>query len=145
MARDLLGRKLPDPDLAVTPNGVWVLNIYANVPSNSDANQVSLYAAVFMISGTTNQPSPDSLIIESKDGGDSGYFPPRAAYLPDHVKYIGKSWTNTENVLTDNNTGVLINSTARKLYKIEMPVEFITLRDANGNRDNVYIQLQNIS
>jgi len=129
-------------DLAVIPSGVWVLNIYANVPSNSDANQVSLYAAVFMISGTTNQPSPDSLIIESKDGGDSGYFPPRAAYLPDHVKYIGKSWTNVENVLTDNTTGTVINSTARKLYKVEMPVEFITLKDATGGRDNVYVQLQ---
>lgn len=129
-------------DLAVIPSGVWVLNIYANVPSNSDANQVSLYAAVFMISGTTNQPSPDSLVIETKDGGDSGYFPPRAAYLPDHVKYIGKSWTNMDNVLTDNTTGIVINSTARKLYKIELPVEFITLKDAAGGRDNVYVQLQ---
>jgi len=129
-------------DLAVVPSGVWVLNIYANVPSNSDANQVSLYAAIFMISGTTSQPSPDSLVIETKDGGDSGYYPPRAAYLPDHVKYIGKSWTNTDNVLTDNTTGVVINSTARKLYKIELPVEFITLKDAAGGRDNVYVQLQ---
>lgn len=129
-------------DLAVVPSGVWVLNIYANVPSNSDANQVSLYAALFMISGTTNQPSPDSLVIETKDGGDSGYYPPRAAYLPDHVKYIGKSWTNVENVLTDNTTGTVINSTARKLYKIEMPVEFITLKDSAGNRENVYVQLQ---
>lgn len=129
-------------DLAVIPSGVWVLNIYANVPSNSDANQVSLYAAVFMISGTTNQPSPDSLIIETKDGGDSGYYPPRDAYLPDHIKYIGKSWTNADNVLTDNTTGTVINSTARKLYKVEMPVEFITLKDAAGGRENVYIQLQ---
>jgi hypothetical protein len=129
-------------DLAVIPSGVWVLNIYANVPSNSDANQVSLYAAVFMISGTTNQPSPDSLIIETKDGGDSGYFPPRAAYLPDHVKYIGKSWTNVDNVLTDSTTGTVINSTARKLYKVELPVEFITLKDAAGSRENVYVQLQ---
>lgn len=129
-------------DLAVIPSGVWVLNIYANVPSNSDANQVSLYAAVFMISGTTNQPSPDSLVIETKDGGDAGYYPPRAAYLPDHVKYIGKSWTNVDNVLTDNTTGTIINSTARKLYKVELPVEFITLRDAAGSRENVYVQLQ---
>ncbi len=129
-------------DLAVVPSGVWVLNIYANVPSNSDANQVSLYAALFMISGTINQPSPDSLVIETKDGGDSGYYPPRAAYLPDHVKYIGKSWTNVDNVLTDNTTGTVINSTARKLYKIEMPVEFITLKDSAGNRENVYVQLQ---
>lgn len=75
--------------LAVIPSGVWVLNIYADVPSNSDANQVALYAAIFMITGTTNQPSPDSLIIETKDGGDAGYYPPRAAYLPDHVKYMG--------------------------------------------------------
>jgi hypothetical protein len=129
-------------DLAVIPSGVWVLNIYANVPSNSDANQVSIYAAVFMISGTLNQPSPDSLVIETKDGGDAGYYPPRAAYLPDHVKYIGKSWTNVDNVLTDNTTGTIINSTARKLYKVEMPVEFITLRDATGSRENVYVQLQ---
>jgi hypothetical protein len=129
--------------LAVIPSGVWVLNIYANVPSNSDANQVSLYAAVFMITGTTNQPSPDSLIIETKDGGDSGFYPPRAAYLPDHVKYIGKSWTNSDNILSDTgNAGAIINSTTRKLYKLEMPVEFTTLQDASGNRENVYVQLQ---
>ena len=130
--------------LAVIPSGVWVLNLYANVPSNSDANQVSLYAAVFMITGTLNQPSPDSLIIETQDGGDAGFYPPRAAYLPDHVKYIGKSWTNTDNIFTDSttDTGAIVNSTTRKLYKIEMPVEFITLKDASGNSDNVYIQLQ---
>jgi hypothetical protein len=134
--------------LAVIPSGVWVLNLYANVPSNSDANQISLYAAVFMISGTTNQPSPDSLIIETKDGGDAGYYPPRAAYLPNHVKYIGKSWASTNNVLnvsstdTTTNKGVIIDSTTRKLYKLEMPVEFTTLKDASGNQENVYIQLQ---
>jgi hypothetical protein len=130
--------------LAVIPSGVWVLNLYANVPSTSDANQVSLYAGVFMISGTLNQPSPDSLIIETKDGGDAGFYPPRAAYLPDHVKYIGKSWTNTDNVFTDTTTdvGAIVNSTTRKLYNIEIPVEFITLKDASGNSDNVYIQLQ---
>jgi len=128
-------------DLAVIPSGVWVLNVYANVPSNSDANQVSLYAAIFMITGTQYQPSSDSLIIETKDGGDAGYYPPRAQYLPDHVKYIGKSWTNTDNLL-DNSGGAIINSTTRKLYKIEMPVEFVTLNDASGNRENVYVQLQ---
>ena len=134
--------------LAVIPSGVWVLNLYANVPSTSDANQVALYAAVFMISGTTNQPSPDSLVIETKDGGDAGYYPPRAAYLPDHVKYIGKSWASTENVLnvpstdTTTNKGVPIDGTSRKLYKLEIPVEFITLKDAAGNRENVYVQLQ---
>ena len=134
--------------LAVIPSGVWVLNLYANVPSTSDANQVALYAAVFMISGTTNQPSPDSLVIETKDGGDAGYYPPRAAYLPDHVKYIGKSWASTENVLnvpstdTTTNKGVPIDGTSRKLYKLEIPVEFITLKDASGNRENVYVQLQ---
>ena len=130
--------------LAVIPSGVWVLNLYANVPSNSDANQVSLYAAVFMITGTANQPSPDSLIIETKDGGDAGFYPPRAAYLPDHVKYIGKSWTNSDNVLTDTttNVGAILKSTTRELYKIEMPVDFMTLKDASGNSDNVYIQLQ---
>ena len=130
--------------LAVIPSGVWALNLYANVPSNSDANQVSLYAAVFMITGTLNQPSPDSLIIETKDGGDAGFYPPRAAYLPDHVKYIGKSWTTTDNILTDTvtNLGAIVDSTTRKLYKIEMPVDFITLKDASGNSDNVYVQLQ---
>ena len=133
--------------LAVIPSGVWVLNIYAAVPSNSDANQVSLYAAVFMITGTSNQPSPDSLIIETKEGGDSGYYPPRAAYLPDHIKYIGRSWDlgNTQNVLdstTDSATGAIITSTAKKLYKIQMPVDFVTLKDASGNSDNVYVQLQ---
>ena len=133
--------------LAVVPSGVWVLNMYAAVPSNSDANQVSLYAAVFMITGTSNQPSPDSLIIETKEGGDAGYYPPRAAYLPDHVKYIGRSWDvgNTQNVLdttTDSATGAVITSTAKKLYKINMPVDFVTLKDASGNSENVYVQLQ---
>jgi hypothetical protein len=128
--------------LAVIPSGVWALNLYANVPSNSDANQVALYAAVFMITGTTNQPSPDSLIIETKDGGDAGYYPPRAAYLPDHVKYIGRSWTDVETTLTSKTSGAVIDSTTRKLYKIEMPVEFTTLKDASGNTEHVYLQLQ---
>ncbi len=128
--------------LAVIPSGVWALNLYADVPSNSDANQVALYAAVFMITGTTNQPSPDSLIIETKDGGDAGYYPPRAAYLPDHVKYIGRSWTDVETTLTDKTSGAVIDSTTRKLYKIEMPVEFTTLKDASGNTEHVYLQLQ---
>jgi len=130
--------------LAVIPSGVWVLNVYANVPSNSDANQVSLYAAVFMITGTESQPSPNSLIIETKDGGDAGFYPPRAAYLPDHVKYIGQSWTASDNILpnTVTNAGAVINSTTRQLYKIQMPVEFTTLKDASGNSENVYVQLQ---
>ena len=130
--------------LAVIPSGLWVLNLYANVPSNSDANQVSIYAAVFMITGTQNQPSPDGLIIETKDGGDSGYYPPRAKYLPDHIKYIGKSWTGDDNVLNlkTSNTGVPVTTTAKKLYKIEMPVEFVTLKDSNGSSTNVYLQLQ---
>jgi hypothetical protein len=128
-------------DLAVIPSGVWVVNIYANVAANSDANQLSLYAGIFMITGTGEQPSPDSLIIETKDGGDAGYYPPRAAYLPSHIKYIGKSWTNADNVL-DSSGGAIINSTSRKLYKVEIPVEFMTLKDASGNSDNVYVQLQ---
>ena len=127
--------------LAVIPSGVWVVNIYANVAANSDANQLALYAGLFMITGTGNQPSPDSLIIETGDGGDSGYYPPRAAYLPSHIKYIGKSWTNTDNVL-DSSGGAIINSTTRKLYKLEIPVEFMTLKDASGNSENVYVQLQ---
>ena len=133
--------------LAVIPSGVWVLNIYAAVPSNSDANQVSLYAAVFMVNGTQNQPSAASLIIETKEGGDSGYYPPRAAYLPDHVKYIGRSWdiTNTQNVLdstTDINNGAIVKSTAKNLYKIQIPVDFLALKDASGKSDNIYVQLQ---
>jgi hypothetical protein len=127
--------------LAVIPSGVWVVNIYANVAANSDANQLSLYAGIFMVTGTGNQPSPDSLIIETGDGGDSGYYPPRAAYLPSHIKYIGKSWTNTDNVL-DSSGGAIINSTTRKLYKLEIPVEFMTLKDAIGSSTNVYVQLQ---
>lgn len=133
--------------LAVIPSGVWVLNLYAAVPSNSDANQVSLYAAVFMITGTSNQPSPDSLIIETKEGGDAGYYPPRAAYLPDHIKYIGRSWdtANTQNLLTtttDTATGAIVRSTAKNLYKLQIPVDFTTLKDASGNSDTVYVQLQ---
>ena len=134
--------------LSVIPSGVWVLNLYAAVPSNSDANQVSIYAALFMITGTQSQPSPDSLVIETKNGGDAGYYPPREEYLPDHVKYIGRSWEtsttsiNTQNVLTTNTTGVIITSTAKNLYKVQMPVDFVTLKDASGNANNVYLQLQ---
>ena len=134
--------------LAVIPSGVWSVNLYATVPSNSDANQVSIYAAIFMITGTENQPSPDSLVIETKEGGNAGYYPPRAAYLPDHVKYIGRSWetsstpANAANVLTNNTTGVIVTSTAKNLYKIQMPVDFVILKDATGNAANVYLQLQ---
>ena len=134
--------------LSVIPSGVWVVNLYAAVPSNSDANQVSIYAAVFMITGTDSQPSPDSLIIETKEGGDAGYYPPRTAYLPDHVKYIGRSWetsstpANASNTLTNNTTGVIVTSTAKNLYKIQMPVDFVILKDAAGNAANVYLQLQ---
>jgi hypothetical protein len=134
--------------LAVIPSGVWVVNLYAAVPSNSDANQVSIYAAVFMITGTVSQPLPSDLIIETKEGGNAGYYPPRAAYLPDHVKYVGRSWeisstpANAGNVLTSNTTGIIVTSTAKNLYKIQMPVDFVTLKDAGGNADNVYLQLQ---
>ena len=133
--------------LAVIPSGVWVLNMYAAVPSSADANQVSLYAALFVIDGTRNQPSAASLIIETKEGGDAGYYPPRAAYLPDHVKYIGRSWDldNIQNVLdatTDSKSGVIITSTAKKLYKIQIPVDFIALKNASGNSDTIYVQLQ---
>ena len=134
--------------LAVIPSGVWILNLYAAVPSNSDANQVSIYAAIFMITGTNNQPSPDSLIIETKEGGDAGYYPPRAEFLPDHVKYIGRSWetantpTNTQNVLITTATGIPVTSTAKNLYKLQMPVDFVTMKDVSGNSENVYVQLQ---
>ena len=134
--------------LAVIPSGVWSLNLYAAVPSNSDANQVSIYAAVFMITGTESQPLPSDLIIETKEGGNAGYYPPRAAYLPDHVKYVGRSWetsstpANTGNVLTNNTTGVIVTSTVKNLYKIQMPVDFVTLKDTAGNTANVYLQLQ---
>ena len=127
--------------LAVIPSGVWVVNIYAKVAATSDANQLSLHAGIFMITGTGSQPSPDSIIIETGDGGDSGYYPPRAAYLPSHIKYIGKSWMNTDNVL-DASSGAVINSTNVKLYKLEIPVEFMTLKDSSGNSENVYVQLQ---
>ena len=127
--------------LSVIPSGVWVVNIYAKVEANSDANQLSLHAGIFMITGTGSQPSADSIIIETGDGGDSGYYPPRAAYLPSHIKYIGKSWTNADNVL-DASSGAIINSTNVKLYKMEIPVEFMTLKDSSGNSDNVYVQLQ---
>jgi len=127
--------------LSVIPSGVWVVNIYAKVAATSDANQLSLHAGIFMITGTGSQPSPDSIIIETGNGGDSGYYPPRAAYLPSHIKYIGKSWTNADNVL-DASSGAIINSTNVKLYKLEIPVEFMTLKDSSGNSENVYVQLQ---
>ena len=127
--------------LTVIPSGVWVVNIYAKVAATSDANQLSLHAGIFMITGTGSQPSADSIIIETGEGGDSGYYPPRAAYLPSHIKYIGKSWTNADNVL-DASSGAVINSTNVKLYKLEIPVEFMTLKDSSGNSANVYVQLQ---
>ena len=126
--------------LLIVPSGVWTVNIYANAVANSDVNQISLYAGVFMIRGTDNQPSPDGLIIETKEGGDSTFQPPRDLYLPSHVTYIGKSWGNLTTL--DSSGGTIINSTIRKRYTIEIPVEFLTLKDLSGNSDNVYVQLQ---
>ena len=94
--------------LVVIPSGVWILNLYAAAASNSDARQISLYAAIFMITGTENQPMPNSLIIESKEGGDPGFYPPRAQFLPDHIKYIGRSWETTNPPI---NTGNILDNT----------------------------------
>ena len=129
-------------DLTVIPSGVWTINLYANVPVNSDTNQLSIYAALFMITGTSNQPSPDSLITETGEG-DTTFLPPRDTFLPSHIKYIGKSWSSSLSSNTlDASSGVIIDSTVRKRYAIPLPVEFITLRDSLGNTNNVYIQLQ---
>jgi microcystin-dependent protein len=129
-------------DLTIIPSGVWTINLYANVPATSDTNQLSLYAGLFMITGTADQPSPDSLITETGDG-DSTFLPPRDTYLPSHIKYIGKSWSSSlsSNIL-DATGGVIIDSTIRKRYLIPIPVEFITLKDSFGNTNNVYLQLQ---
>ena len=95
-----------------------------------------------MITGTSNQPSPDSLITETGEG-DTTFLPPRETFLPSHIKYIGKSWSSSlsSNIL-DASGGVIIDSTTRKRYLIPIPVEFITLKNQFGNSNNVYIQLQ---
>ena len=130
-------------DLSIIPSGVWSVNLYANVPATSDTNQIALYAALFMITGTLNQPSPDSLIIETGNG-DATFLPPRDIYLPSHITYIGKSWTSaaSSNIIDASSGGIVINSTSRKLYTIPIPVEFITLKDSLGDNTNVYVQLQ---
>ena len=130
-------------DLSIIPSGVWSVNLYANVPATSDTNQIAIYAALFMITGTLNQPSPDSLIIETGNG-DSTFLPPRDIYLPSHITYIGKSWTSaaSTNIIDASSGGIVINSTTRKLYTIPIPVEFITLKDSLGDNTNVYVQLQ---
>ena len=130
-------------DLSIIPSGVWSVNLYANVPATSDTNQIALYAALFMITGTLNQPSPDSLIIETGNG-DATFLPPRDIYLPSHITYIGKSWTSaaSSNIIDASSGGIIINSTSRKLYTIPIPVEFITLKDSLGDNTNVYVQLQ---
>ena len=96
-----------------------------------------------MITGTLNQPSPDSLIIETGNG-DSTFLPPRDIYLPSHITYIGRSWTSaaSTNIIDASSGGIVINSTSRKLYTIPIPVEFSTLKDSLGDNTNVYIQLQ---
>jgi hypothetical protein len=130
-------------DLTIIPSGVWTINLYANVPATSDTNQIAIYAALFMITGTLNQPSPDSLITENGNG-DPTFLPPRDIYLPSHIKYIGRSWTSSAstNIIDASSGVIIINSTAIKLYSIPIPVEFVTLKDASGNRTNVYVQLQ---
>ena len=129
---------------SIVPSGVWTVNLYAESVLTSDTNQIALYAALFMITGTLNQPSPDSLITEI-GLGDSSYLPPRADFLPSHIKYIGKSWSPTNNILhpySSTNGGIIIDSTTRKRYAIPIPVDFVALKDAQGRTDNVYIQLQ---
>jgi hypothetical protein len=129
---------------SIIPSGVWTVNLYAESVLTSDTNQIALYAALFMITGTLNQPSPDSLITEI-GLGDSSYLPPRADFLPSHIKYIGKSWSPTNNILhpySSTNGGIIIDSTTRKRYAIPIPVDFVALKDAQGRTDNVYIQLQ---
>ena len=126
--------------LQVIPSGVWTVHLYADAPSNSDTNQIALYAGLFLINNTEQQPSPDSLIIETKEGGDPSYLPPREAYLPSHVSYIAKSWkTLSDSVGTPDLTSptVIINNTITTRYTIEMPIEFVTLKGTN-----MYIQLQ---
>jgi hypothetical protein len=133
--------------IAVIPSGVWTVNLYANAVSTSDTNQVALYAALFMVTGTmgtAGQPSADSLITEIGTG-DSSFLPPRSDFLPSHVKYIGKSWSPTTNIIhpyTSTNGGIVIDSVTTKRYAIPIPVEFFTLKDAVGETENVYVQLQ---
>ena len=133
--------------IAVIPSGVWTVNLYANAVSTSDTNQVALYAALFMVTGTmgtAGQPSADSLITETGTG-DSSFLPPRSDFLPSHVKYIGKSWSPTTNIIhpyTSTNGGIVIDSVTTKRYAIPIPVEFFTLKDAVGETENVYVQLQ---
>ena len=126
--------------LSVIPSGVWTVHIYANVPQTSDANQIEMYGALFLVNGTDKQPLPDGLIFETEEGGDVTYLPPREQFLPSHVKYIAKSWT----WLIDGNpnlssSGIPIISTVTKRYTIEMPIEFISLQQ---NAKNLYVQLQ---
>ena len=126
--------------LSVIPSGVWTIHIYADVPQNSDANQIEMYAALFLVNGTDKQPLPDGLIFETEEGGDVTYLPPREQFLPPHVKYIAKSWS----WLIDGNpnlssSGVPITSTTTKRYTIEMPIEFISLEQ---NAKNLYVQTQ---
>jgi len=126
--------------LQVIPSGVWTVHLYADVPANSDTNQLALYAGLFLINNTEQQPSPDSLIIETKVGGDPTYLPPREAYLPSHVTYIAKSWNTLSDLAgTPDLTSpkVIITSTTTKRYTIEMPIEFVTLKGTN-----MYLQLQ---
>jgi len=126
--------------LQVIPSGIWTVNLYADVPTNSDTNQISMYAGLFLIQGTEQQPSPDSLIIET-ESGDSTFLPPRDKYLPTHIKYIGRSWkTLNDGIGTPNFTiskGNIIKSTVTTRYTIELPVEFVTLRGTDS-----YLQLQ---
>jgi hypothetical protein len=126
--------------LQVIPSGVWTVHLYADVPANSDTNQIALYAGLFLINSTEQQPSPDSLIIETKEGGDPTYLPPREGYLPSNVKYIAKSWNTLSDIVGTPDLSVpkvIIRSTTVSRYTIEMPVEFVSLKGTN-----MYIQLQ---
>jgi collagen type VII alpha len=122
--------------LLTIPSGTWTLNIYAQAATFTDVNQLSLHCGVYLISGTAYQPSPDSIILETGTNSDATYLPPRQAYLPNHIKLIGKSWTN------ESDDGIPITSTNVTRYTIPMAVDFVNLGGADGVGSNVYIQVQ---
>ena len=122
--------------LLTIPSGTWTLNIYAQAATFTDVNQLSLHCGVYLISGTAYQPSPDSIILETGTNSDATYLPPRQAYLPNHIKLIGKSWTN------ESDDGIPITSTNVTRYTIPMAVDFVNLGGADGLGSNVYIQVQ---
>ncbi len=119
--------------LQVIPAGTWTLNIYAAAATTTDVNQIGIRCAVYVIRDTIDAPLPTSIIQESSGNlANATYYPPRAEYLPSHIKQVGLS-TETK--------GIAVTSTSIRRYAVPVDIEFIDLTPRSAT-EVVYLQVQ---